>query len=88
MIEYIKFYNALQWAFFHRYSHTKEQSDTFRVWRLIILLKCAKCVGPARVNSQLLTSKEKAYHVHILYEMCTLYNEHKAHLFCTLNLYI
>ena len=42
----------------------------------IILLKCAKCVGPERVNSQLLTSKEKAYHVHILYEMCTLYNEH------------
>ena len=82
MIEHIKFYNTRQWAFFHyrysQYLHTKEQSDTFRVWHLIILLKCAKCVGLARVNSQLLTSKEKAYHVHILYEMCTLYNEHCA----------
>ena len=85
MIEYIKFYSARQRAFFHyrysQYLHTKEQSDTFRVWRLIILLKCAKCVGPVRVNSQLLTSKEKAYHVrtmymYIIYEMCTLYNEH------------
>ena len=80
MIEYIKFYNARQWAFFHyrysQYLHTKEQSDTFRVWRLIISLKRAKCIGPARVNSQLLTSNEKAYHVHIFYEMCTLYNEH------------
>ena len=83
MIEYIKFYNARQWAFFHyrysQYLHTKKQSDTFRAWRLIILLKCAKCVGPARVNSQLLTSKEKAYHVHVLYMrcvVCTLYNEH------------
>ena len=95
MIEYIKFYNARQWAFFHyrysQYLHTKEQSDTFRVWRLIILLKCAKCVGPARVNSQLLTGTEKAYHVHILYMRCVRYTMnivHKAHLFCTLNLYI
>ena len=65
MIEYIKFYNARQWAFFHyrylQYLHTKEQSDTFHVWRLIILLKYAKWVGPARVNSQLLTGKERAY---------------------------
>ena len=70
----MKLYNARQWAFFHyrypQYLHTKEQSDTFRVWRLIILLKCAKCVGPASVNSQLLTSEEKAYHVHILYMRC------------------
>ena len=80
MIEYIKFYNARRWAFFHyRYSqhlHTKEQSDTFRAWRLLILLKCAKWVDPERVNSQLLASKEKAHHVHILCEICTLYNEH------------
>ena len=80
MIEYIKSCNARQWAFFHhrysQYLHTKEQKDTFRVWRLIILLKCAKSVGPARVSSQLVISKEKAYHVHILYEMCTLYNKH------------
>ena len=95
MIEYIKFYNARQWAFFHyRYSQyldTKEQSDTFRVWRLIISLKCAKCVGPEMVNSQLLTSKEKAYHVYISYTRCvrcTMNIVHKAHLFCTLNLYI
>ena len=28
--------------------------------------------------------------MYIIYEICTLYNEHctKAHLFCTLNLYI
>ena len=61
MIEYKKFYNVRQWEFFHyrysQYLHTKEQSDTFRVWRLIILLKSAKCVIPARVNSQLLTRK-------------------------------
>ena len=73
MIEYIKFYNARQWAFFHhrysQYLHTKEQSDFFRVWCLIILLKCAKYVGPARVHSQLLTvtSKDRAYHVHVYY---------------------
>ena len=95
MIEYIKCYNARQWAFFHyRYSqclHTKEQSDTFCVWFLIILLQCAKCAGPARANSQLLTSKEKTYHVHILNMRCvrcTMNIVHKAHLFCTLNLYI
>ena len=80
---------------YSQYLYTKEQSDTFRVWRLIILLKCAKCAGPAKLNSQLLTSKEKekAYHVqlHILYMRCvrcTINIVHNAHLFCTLNLYI
>ena len=87
MIEYKKFHNARQWAFFHyrysQYLHTKEQSDTFRVWGLIILLKCAKCDGPARVNLQLLTSKQKAYqyHVHIiiLYMRC-------VRVRCTMNI--
>ena len=29
--------------------HTKDQSNTFRVWRVIILLMCVKCFDPARV---------------------------------------
>ena len=29
---------------------TKDQSDTFRVWRVIILLMRAKCFGLARVK--------------------------------------
>ena len=32
------------------YYHTKDQSDSFRVWRVIILLLRAKCYSPPRVE--------------------------------------
>ena len=53
---------------------------SFRIWRVVILLMRAKCVGPARVN-------KKAYCIYIiyarcaLYAICTLYIAHTAHLF-------
>ena len=69
-------------SYIYRYSqhlHTL----TFHIWRVVILLMRAKCVGPARVN-------KKAYcatriHKYICavryYAIYTLYIAHTAHLF-------
>ena len=77
MIRYC-IYNVLKaryWAFLHyRYS---QHLHTFRVLRVVILLMCAKCVGPARVI-------KKAYcamRIYMQYVQCTLYIAHAAHLF-------
>ena len=63
----------------YRYS---QHLHPFFFWRVIILLMRAKCAVPARVNTQLQC-------VCCTYRLqCTLYNVHKAHLFCTQILYL
>ena len=40
----------LEWTFLH-YRYT-QHLHTLRVWRVVILLMRAKCVSPARVDTQ------------------------------------
>ena len=79
------------WTFLHyRYSqhlHTL----TFRIWRIVILLMRAKCVGPARVIKKAYCAT-RIYNIYTrcaIYAICTLYIAHTAdlflHTFCIYN---
>ena len=68
-------FSTLSKTFLHY--HYSQHLRTFRIWRVVILLMRAKCVGPARVS-------KKAYYtmrIYMQYVQCTLYIAHTAHLF-------
>ena len=55
----------------------------FRIWRVVILLMRAKCVGRSRVNKKAYCAT-RIYNIYARcakYAICTLYIAHTAHLF-------